>query len=46
MHKKPIDKVNFLWYNTSEKRRTPKAYANVRQLYIDLEFEEREVNVR
>ena len=38
MHKKPIDKVNFLWYNPSEKRRTPKASANVRQLYIDLEF--------
>ncbi len=35
MHKITIDRMKLLWYNTSEKRRTPKAHANVRQLYID-----------
>ena len=35
MHKNTIDKVNFLWYNTSEKRRTQVAYAIARKHYID-----------
>ena len=38
MHKITIDRMKLLWYNTSEKKRTPKSFANEHIFYIDLEF--------
>ena len=46
MHKIAIDKMNFLWYNTSVKIRTPKSFANESTFYIDLEFRGKRGNVR